>query len=124
MRARSEDLQQSRKGPTASGRDPLLLLSTMNNQFEALREARTIDDLVRATSNYLKTWSREELERLPASCRPGWVRTGHDIEYWADRLFTESSRAALVSDDERRLDRMTNHFLIASVRLRQIAEMV
>ena len=94
----------------------------MNNQFEALREARTIDDLVRATSNYLKTWSREDLERLPASCRPGWGRTGHDIEYWADRLFTESSSAALVSDDERRLDRMTNHFLIASVRLRQIAE--
>lgn len=94
----------------------------MNADYEALREARTIDDLVRATSNYLKSWPREHLDRLPASCRPGWVRTGHDIEFWADRLYAESGNAALVSDDERRLDRMTNHFLIASVRLRQIAE--
>jgi hypothetical protein len=101
---------------------PLLFVLPMNPHYEALREASTIDDLVHATSNYLKSWTREDLDRLPASCRPGWVRTARDIEFWADRLFAESESATLVSDDERRLDRMTNHFLIASVRLRQIAE--
>jgi hypothetical protein len=94
----------------------------MNCQYDALKHARTIDELVRATSDYLCSWTREELDRLPTSCRPGWVRTSHDIEYWADRLFAESARVALFADDERKLDRMTNHFMIASVRLRQIAE--
>jgi hypothetical protein len=96
----------------------------MNLQYETLKHARTIDELVRAISDYLKSWTREELDRLPASCRPGWVRTSQDIEFWADRLFAESSKAALFTDDERKLDRMTNHFMIASVRLRQIAEAV
>jgi len=93
----------------------------MDCKYDALKAARTIEEVVHATSAYLSSWTREELERLPDSCRPGWVKTGHDIEFWADRLFEESARAALFTDDERKLDRMTNHFMIASVRLRQIA---
>jgi hypothetical protein len=96
----------------------------MNLQYEALKHARTLEELLRAISDYLKSWTREELERLPDSCRPGWVRTSQDIEFWADKLFAESAKAALFTDDERKLDRMTNHFMIASVRLRQIAEAV
>jgi len=94
----------------------------MTRHYDALSDARTIDDLVRATCDYLNSWTRDELDRLPASCRPGWVRTARDIEYWADRLYSESARVALFTDDERKLDRMTNTFLIASVRLRQLAE--
>jgi hypothetical protein len=90
-------------------------------KYHALSAARSIDEVVRVTHDYLTSWSREELERLPDSCRPGRVRSPRDIEYWADRLAGESRKALLFLDDERKLDRMTNHFLIASVRIRQLA---
>jgi hypothetical protein len=93
----------------------------MDCKYDALKFARTVEEVVQATSSYLASWSRDELERLPDRCRPGWVRDGKDIEYWADRLLHESATAALFMDDERKLDRMTNHFLIASVRLRQLS---
>lgn len=92
----------------------------MECKYEQLSSARTVDEIVRVTSDYLASWSAEELERLPDSCRPGWVQTHHDIELWADRLVEESGKATLYLDDERKLDRMTSHFLIASVRLRQL----
>jgi len=93
----------------------------MDCKYDALKQAKSITDVIHATAAYLASWSRDELERLPDSCRPGWVRSGQDIEFWADRLLAESARAQLFMDDERKLDGMTNHFLIASVRLRQIS---
>ena len=93
----------------------------MDCKYDALKHANTVDEIVSATSAYLASWTRDELERLPDSCRPGWVRSGTDIEFWADRLYKESATAALFTDDERKLDRMTNHFLIASVRLRRLS---
>ena len=95
----------------------------MDCKYDALSAARTVDEIVRLTRDYLTSWSREELERLPDSCRPGRVRTPQDIEFWADRLSAESARAVLFLDDERKLDRMTNHFLIASVRIRQLEQL-
>ena len=92
----------------------------MECKYDALSKAGTIEEIVRVTSDYLKSWSSEELERLPDSCRPNWVRTTHDVEFWADRLVEESEKAVLYMEDERKLDRMTSHFLIASVRLRQM----
>jgi len=85
-----------------------------------LKHARTVEDLVSATVAYLASWTREELECLPDSCRPGRVSTGQDIEFWADHLFNQLDRVSLVTADERKLCRMTNHFMVASVRLRQI----
>jgi hypothetical protein len=93
----------------------------MQSMYEELSRAASVDDVVRVTSDYLAGWSRHELERLPDTCRPAWVRSAHDIEHWADRLAAESQQAMLVLEDERRLDRLTSHFLIASVRIRQLA---
>lgn len=93
----------------------------MECRYSDLSAAVSIDEIVRLTSEYLRSWSREELERLPDSCRPGWVRGPNDIEHWADTLAVESAKAALFADDERKLDRMTSHFLIASLRIRQLA---
>ena len=92
----------------------------MDCKYDALSRAVSVEEIVRVTSDWLQSWSSEELERLPDSCRPGWVRTYHDIEFWADRLVGEADKAVLYLDDERKLDRMTSHFLIASVRLRQL----
>jgi len=93
----------------------------MDCKYDELSRARSIDEIIGVTREYLASWSREELERLPDSCRPAWVHTPQDIESWADRLLGESSRAVLFMDDERKLDRLTSHFLIASVRLRQLS---
>src|SRR6476619_789378 len=92
----------------------------MESMFEELSRAGSVAEVVSVTRDYLASWSREELERLPDSCRPAWVHCPQDIETWADRLLGESTRAILFMDDERKLDRLTSHFLIASVRLRQL----
>lgn len=92
----------------------------MQTKYAELAAAASEDEIVRVTRDYLATWTRQELERLPDHCRPAWVRGAADIETWADRLAAESGKAMLVLEDERRLDRLTSHFLIASVRLRQL----
>lgn len=91
------------------------------NRYAELSKALTIDEVVSVTREYLAACTREDLERLPASCRPGRVRDPSDIEEWADRLANESQHAMLVMHDERTLDRLTSHFLIASVRIRQLS---
>ena len=49
------------------------------------------------------------------------MQSPQDIERWADQLIDQSGKAALFMEDERKLDRLTSHFLIASVRIRQLA---
>ena len=93
----------------------------MNCKYDELSAAESVDDILRVTGEYLSSWSSEELASLPATCRPRGVKTYEDIEFWADRLKDESQRAVLFLEDERQLDRLTTHFLIASVRLRQMA---
>ncbi len=93
----------------------------MNCKYDELSTAESVDEIVRVTGEYLSSWSSDELASLPATCRPGGVKTYEDIEFWADRLKVESERAILFVEDEHKLDRLTTHFLIASVRLRQVA---
>ena len=93
----------------------------MQCKYHELSSAGSVDEILRVTDEYLSTWSNEEFARLPITCRPDGVRSYEDIEFWADRLKDESEKAILFSDDETRLDRLTTHFLIASVRLRQVA---
>ena len=89
--------------------------------YHALSTATCVEEVLRATRSYLATFSRAELARLPDGCRPRGVRSTSDIERWADKLTHESSRALVMYDDERRLDSLVSHFLIASVRIRQLS---
>lgn len=91
------------------------------DRYSELSRAVTVDEVVSVTRDYLAGCTREVLERLPASCRPGRILAPSDIEEWADRLASESRHAMLVMEDERTLDRLTSHFLIASVRIRQLS---
>jgi hypothetical protein len=92
----------------------------MDCKHEELSSAISVDDILRVTREYLATWSADDLACLPATCRPAAVKTYEDIEFWADRLKDESEKAILIVEDEQHLDRLTTHFLIASVRLRQM----
>ena len=109
-----------REQATPSVWETVLESLPVETRYEQLSRASTVDEIVAVTRDYLASWSPVDLERLPDNCRPAWVRTPDDIEQWADRLAAESARAMLVLEDERRLDRLTSHFLIASVRLRQL----
>jgi hypothetical protein len=92
----------------------------MECRYQQLSQATSVAEIVQLTRDYLASWSLDELERLPDSCRPGRVGTAADIEAWADRLAGESGKTAMYMEDERKLDRLVSHFLIASVRMRQI----
>ena len=93
----------------------------MNCKYDELSSADSIDEVLRVTAEFLSSWSTDELACLPATCRPRGVSSYEDIEFWADRLKDESEKAVLFLEDEHKLDRLTTHFLIASVRLRQVA---
>lgn len=93
----------------------------MENRYEQLGGADTVEEILAVTREYLATWHRHELECLPAHCRPTRVDSPHDIEQWADLLAAEAGdRRAAMIDEERRLDRMASHFLIAAVRIRRL----
>lgn len=94
---------------------------TLDCKYTELSKARSIDEILAVTRDYLSGWSRADLAGLPDSCRPGRVNDRDDIERWADRLLSATRTEMLVIENEARLDGLTNHFLIASVRIRQLA---
>jgi hypothetical protein len=92
----------------------------MDSKYQELSKATSIEEVVRLTRDFLRSWSHQDLDRLPDGYRSLVVKGPEDIELWADRLAGAAGKAALFLDDERKLDRLTSHFLIASVRIRQI----
>lgn len=92
----------------------------MECRYDQLSRASSVDEVLAVTRDYLSTWSAQEIERLPAACRPGDVADALDLETWSDRLTGELQHVALLSEDESRLHRLVSHFLIASVRVRQL----
>jgi hypothetical protein len=79
-----------------------------------------VEEILYVTRAYLASWPAEEACALPEGCWPSRLHGPQDIEHWTDRLLAATTNVMLL-DDERRLDRITNHFLIASVRLRQLS---
>ena len=96
----------------------------METHYHELSAATCVEDVLRATRAYLATFTRDELARFPDGCRPSGVRNPRDIERWADRLARESARAAMMIEDEHRLNGLVSHFLIASVRIRQLSAVI
>ena len=92
----------------------------MDCKYTELSRARSVDEILAVTRDYLAEWTRDDLAGLPDHCRPGRVSDRHDIERWADRLVDATRTETLVFENEARLDGMAKHFLIASVRIRQL----
>jgi hypothetical protein len=51
-----------------------------------LDDARTERAVVRATQDYLATWTPQEMHALPEECRPGQIKGGDEISFWAFEL--------------------------------------
>ena len=92
----------------------------MESTYNELSKASSIDEILAATRDYVSGFSGEDLAGLPPHCRPGAVQDREDIEVWADRLLEAMRTKMFVIENEARLDRLTNYFLIASVRIRQL----
>lgn len=91
----------------------------MGVRHRELSEARTVEEILRVTREYLAAL-RTALELIPGDCWPAPLRSAEDIELWADRLDAASERQRPLTDEANELDRLASHFLIASLRARQL----
>jgi len=64
----------------------------MADPFEVIAQAKTLDEVVAATGQYLARWSTESLAQIPRRCRPHWIGSAEDIEMYAGQLQTECAR--------------------------------
>lgn len=94
----------------------------MPTTLARLSTARSVNEVLEATADFLASWPREEFGRLVPGLDVLEVRDAADIECWADRLQNDIGGARL-ADDDAKLERLLSHFLIASVKLRQVDSM-
>ena len=92
----------------------------MDSRYQELSKASSVDEILAVTRDYISGFSGDDLAGLPPHCRPGILQDREDIEVWADRLLDAMRSKMFVIENEARLDRLTNYFLIASVRIRQL----
>jgi hypothetical protein len=64
----------------------------MADPTEEIASARTLDEVVAATGQYLARWNTDSLALIPRRCRPHWIGSAEDIEMYAGQLQTECSR--------------------------------
>lgn len=64
----------------------------MAEPIELIAQAKTLDEIVAATGQYLARWSAESLALIPRRCRPHWIGSAEDIEMYAGQLQTECAR--------------------------------
>jgi len=62
-----------------------------------LDDAETERDVVALARDYFAMWTPSEIAALPADCRPGPIRDGEDITYWA---FEYARRHIAASQDD------------------------
>ena len=85
-----------------------------------LSEAASPDEILRVTREYLRSL-KPVIERIPPECWPAPLQGAADVELWADRLNRASESQCTLTDETNEVDRLASHFLIASLRLRQLA---
>ena len=91
----------------------------MGHAYLQLSEAATIEEILRVTREYVQR-ARATLAELPPEYRPAGLRSARDIELWADRLNEASEKLRPLTEEQTDLDRLASHFLIASLRVRQL----
>lgn len=93
----------------------------MHPLYLGLSKATSATEVLQLARDYVDELSDEDLSWLPAECRHARVDTCEDIERWADRLSDAVVRVNVhAEEDEVRLNSVVSHFLLASIRLRQI----
>lgn len=93
---------------------------TMGQGYVELSRATTVEEILRVTRECVRR-ARAALAELPPEDRPRGLRSARDIELWADRLNEASGKLRPLTEEQTDLDRLASHFLIASLRVRQVA---
>ena len=82
--------------------------------------ARSADEVLELTRDYLRSLAPEHFARLPEDCRPGPIKYDDDIDYWAYRL---GQRYCAENDepvDGSLLHDLLDYFLHALIRLAEL----
>jgi hypothetical protein len=85
-----------------------------------LENARTGGEVLRATQEFLRTFSADELARLPEAACPRLVRDEGDIREWSRRLADEYWRQRALGGELPATREMWSFFLRASIQLARI----
>ncbi len=64
----------------------------MTDPIDQVAQARTLEDVVEATTRYLARWNPESLAHIPRVCRPHWIGSAEDVEMYAGQLQSEYAR--------------------------------
>ncbi|HZZ92362.1 MAG TPA: hypothetical protein VFE23_07355 [Usitatibacter sp.] len=88
--------------------------------FPRIHRAQTEEELVEIVRQYAATWLPSDLDRLPPDCRIGRVTTGAEISVAAVTLTHADLRTSPAHQSADLLRAMTEVFVAAQMRLRQI----
>ena len=88
--------------------------------FQQIDAAKSPNEVVAVTRDYLATWTPDELGLMPEPCRPGRVKDAQDIEHLHVHLVEEYGRNRLGGEALVSLQRMTSFIVRASVRIAQL----
>jgi hypothetical protein len=83
---------------------------------EQVSSAESASEVLWCARNYLVTWPRSRLARLPLGCRPTWVEDVSDIHAWHRKLVDEQINGTnRLSDVD--LEEVVDFFARAAARL-------
>jgi hypothetical protein len=83
---------------------------------EQVSSAQSASEVLWCTRNYLVTWPRSRLARLPLGCRPSWVDDASEIHAWHRKLVDEQINGTnRLSDVD--LEEVVDFFARAAARL-------
>ena len=89
-----------------------------NDWNAKLNEAHSVEGVLRVVSEFLSGWTPEELEVLPADCRPPTMKHADDVAAYALDLVQRHMKDD--SSDPAAVHAMANFFVAASTRASQI----
>jgi hypothetical protein len=96
-------------------------VATLAPDWKALLDdASTEMEVVRVTKDYLATWTPQEIYGLPEDCRPGPIKDGTDVSYWAFELTRIHCAGASDPEIAELVVKMMTFFSHASARLSQV----
>jgi len=118
---------QNRPEPyaTITGRRRLRSLSErVENQmitwYRHIDEARSVEQVVAVTRDFLASWTPQEVARLPIACRPTRIRDESDVLDLHDRLVDEYRTTRSSGDELTALQLITGVMVRASLRLAEL----
>ena len=85
-----------------------------------LAAARTEEEIITLTRDFVATWSPNEISRLPLDCRPGRIRDADDLSRWAFELTNEHCTNRASDEDEALLVKMMSFVAEAATRMAEV----